>query len=174
MAVPRLTCFLPSGGCTRPGTRWTSAWRRTEAHGPDGEFQETLRRLAIFDEGLAEAGLGPSLAEALALDAKTVALLQLAVWRYVYRAVDQYGQVIDILVSARRDAAAARRFFQRALATLKVVPAGPGRLRCRQYLHLGDACGLSRDHHDHQARRPYEATKGRGEPWPQHRAPAEW
>ncbi|MBF9132229.1 IS6 family transposase [Plantactinospora sp. S1510] len=44
------------------------------------------------------------------------------VWRYVYRAVDQYGQVIDVLVSARRDAGAARRFFQRALSTLKVTP----------------------------------------------------
>jgi transposase, IS6 family len=44
------------------------------------------------------------------------------VWRYVYRAVDQYGQVIDVLVSARRDADAARRFFRRALTTLKVVP----------------------------------------------------
>jgi transposase, IS6 family len=30
------------------------------------------------------------------------------VWRSVYRAIDQYGQVIDVLVSARRDAAAAR------------------------------------------------------------------
>jgi transposase-like protein len=44
------------------------------------------------------------------------------VWRYVYRAVDQYGQVIDVLLSARRDAVAARRFFSRALRTLKVVP----------------------------------------------------
>jgi transposase-like protein len=44
------------------------------------------------------------------------------VWRYVYRAVDQYGQIIDVLVSARRDADAARRFFQRALRMLKVVP----------------------------------------------------
>jgi transposase-like protein len=44
------------------------------------------------------------------------------VWRYVYRAVDQYGQVIDVLVSARRDADAARRFFRRALSTLKVKP----------------------------------------------------
>src|SRR6059036_1241468 len=26
------------------------------------------------------------------------------IWRYVYRAVDQHGQVIDVLVSARRDA----------------------------------------------------------------------
>ena len=37
------------------------------------------------------------------------------IWRYVYRAVDQHGQVIDILVSARRDGAAARRFFNRVL-----------------------------------------------------------
>jgi transposase, IS6 family len=32
-------------------------------------------------------------------------------WRYVYRAIDQFGQVIDVFVSPRRDAAAARRFF---------------------------------------------------------------
>jgi transposase-like protein len=44
------------------------------------------------------------------------------VWRYVYRAIDQDGQVIDVLVSARRDAATARRFFHRALMVLKVVP----------------------------------------------------
>jgi IS6 family transposase len=33
------------------------------------------------------------------------------VCRYVYRAVDQHGQVIDVLVSRRRDIKAARRFF---------------------------------------------------------------
>ena len=44
------------------------------------------------------------------------------VWRYVYRAVDQHGQVIDTLVSARRDAHGTRRFFQQALSTLKVTP----------------------------------------------------
>jgi IS6 family transposase len=38
------------------------------------------------------------------------------------RAMGQHGQVIDVLVSARRDAAAARRFFQRAIAALKVTP----------------------------------------------------
>src|SRR6185295_2235065 len=43
------------------------------------------------------------------------------VWRYVYRAVDQDGQVIDVLVSARRDAVAARLFFTGALRTLKVT-----------------------------------------------------
>jgi transposase-like protein len=33
------------------------------------------------------------------------------VWRYVYRAVDQYGQVIDVYVSKRRNIVAARKFF---------------------------------------------------------------
>ena len=36
-------------------------------------------------------------------------------WRYLYRAVDQYGQVIDVLLSERRDTTAARQFFVRAL-----------------------------------------------------------
>jgi transposase-like protein len=43
-------------------------------------------------------------------------------WRYVYRAIDQFGQVIDVFVSPRRDAAAARRFFERALGATKVTP----------------------------------------------------
>ena len=37
-------------------------------------------------------------------------------WPYLYRAVDQYGQVIDVLLSDHRDTAAARRFFIRAMA----------------------------------------------------------
>jgi transposase, IS6 family len=36
-------------------------------------------------------------------------------WRYVYRAVDQHGQVIDVYVSKKRDIAAARQFFDGAL-----------------------------------------------------------
>jgi hypothetical protein len=43
-------------------------------------------------------------------------------WRYVYRAIDQHGQVIDVLLSTRWDAAAARRFFIHALRMLNVVP----------------------------------------------------
>jgi transposase-like protein len=38
------------------------------------------------------------------------------VWRYVYRAVDQYGQVIDVFVSKRRNVAAATNFFESMLA----------------------------------------------------------
>jgi transposase, IS6 family len=36
-------------------------------------------------------------------------------WVYLYRAIDQFGQVIDVLVSQKRDLAATCRFFTRAL-----------------------------------------------------------
>jgi transposase, IS6 family len=36
-------------------------------------------------------------------------------WVYLYRAIDQFGQVIDVLVSMKRDVAATRRFFTQAL-----------------------------------------------------------
>jgi transposase-like protein len=44
-----------------------------------------------------------------------------AVWTYLYRAVDSLGQTIDFLRSVRRDAAAARRFFRKALAQPHIV-----------------------------------------------------
>jgi len=37
------------------------------------------------------------------------------VWRYVYRAVDQHGQVIDVFVSKHRDIAATKQFFSASL-----------------------------------------------------------
>jgi IS6 family transposase len=37
-------------------------------------------------------------------------------WTYLYRAVDKTGQTIDFLLSAKRDASAAKRFFRKALA----------------------------------------------------------
>jgi len=38
-------------------------------------------------------------------------------WRYVYRAVDQSGQVIDMMVSTKRDVKAATRFFSAAIGS---------------------------------------------------------
>src|SRR5680860_812177 len=38
-------------------------------------------------------------------------------WRYVYRAIDQYGQIIDVYVSPRRDTRAAQRFFATVLGS---------------------------------------------------------
>jgi len=41
---------------------------------------------------------------------------------YLWRAVDQNGVVLDILVQPRRDAKAAKRFFRRLLRGLQYVP----------------------------------------------------
>ena len=38
--------------------------------------------------------------------------------RYLYRAVDSTGQTIDFLLTAKRDAAAAKRFFRKAVGAL--------------------------------------------------------
>ena len=41
---------------------------------------------------------------------------------YLWRAVDQHGAVLDILVQSRRNAKAARRFFKKLLKGLQYVP----------------------------------------------------
>ena len=43
-------------------------------------------------------------------------------WTYIYRAIDQDGQVIDAYFSQRRNAAAARTSFERAITETGVVP----------------------------------------------------
>jgi transposase, IS6 family len=42
-------------------------------------------------------------------------------WVYLYRAVDAAGQTIDFLLSPKRDAAAAKRFFRKALKQPRTV-----------------------------------------------------
>ena len=37
-------------------------------------------------------------------------------WTYLYRAVDRNGETLDFMLSERRDLAAARKFFRRAIA----------------------------------------------------------
>lgn len=51
-------------------------------------------------------------------------------WKYLYRAVDRLGHTVDFLRTAKRDLAAARRFFERAI----------------------DLNGRSREDHDRQER----------------------
>jgi putative transposase len=37
------------------------------------------------------------------------------VWKYLYRAVDKHGKTVDFLLTAKRDMAAAKRFFDKAM-----------------------------------------------------------
>ena len=41
---------------------------------------------------------------------------------YLWRAVDQYGNVLDILVTSKRDKQAAKRFFRKLLKGCRYVP----------------------------------------------------
>ncbi len=43
-------------------------------------------------------------------------------WRYLYRAIDEHGQIVDVYLSDRRNAAAAHRFFKQAVDTSNVTP----------------------------------------------------
>ena len=84
------------------------------------------------------------------------------VWRYLYRAIDQHGQVIDVLISARRDAAAARRFFAHALQRLKVIPTEVITDAALVYPTVLDELVPSAWHHvERYANNPIEADHGR-------------
>ena len=81
-------------------------------------------------------------------------------WRYLFRAIDECGQIVDVYLSDRRDAASARAFFERALSVAERQPSRvtsdkancyPPALRallpaaehrCSKYLNNG----LERDH----------------------------
>jgi transposase-like protein len=94
------------------------------------------------------------------------------VWPYVHRAVDQYGQVIDVLVSVRRDADAARRFFRRTrlhaeLATrpLRTQPRRPAGNAGRRCVHRTRPSHLTADPTRVQhVRRSHNATAPHHQP----------
>lgn len=86
-------------------------------------------------------------------------------WTYLYRAVDKQGRTVDFLLSEKRDVAAARRFFRkaiknngaprvitldayaashRAVAELKAVGTLPARVRLRSSKYLNNV--IEQDH----------------------------
>ncbi len=82
-------------------------------------------------------------------------------WRYVYRAVDEQGQVVDVYVSERRDAEAAATFFRQALQSTGCRPrvvttdkaaAYPPALAqvLPEVLHLAGKCEQQTIERDHQ------------------------
>jgi IS6 family transposase len=65
-------------------------------------------------------------------------------------AVDQFGQVIDVCLSKRRDTAAARCFFARALNTTKVSPAEVVTDKAAAYRRVIDELMPGAWHHSEQ------------------------
>ena len=101
-------------------------------------------------------------------------------WRSVYRAVDQFGHVIDVYVSTRRAGRAARRFLEHALRSTAVTPSevttdkAPAYLRvldelAPQALHRTEQYGNNRIEADHaqlkRRLRPMRGLKTAAPPW---------
>jgi transposase-like protein len=81
-------------------------------------------------------------------------------WTYPYRAVGQHGQVIDVLLSVRRDLAAARPFFARALRA-DTTPAEVTTDRAAVYPRVLDELVPRRCTSWSSANNPIEADHGR-------------
>jgi transposase-like protein len=83
-------------------------------------------------------------------------------WRYLFRATDQFGQVIDVFLSPRRNREAARRFFARAIDRTRVSPVEITTDRYRVYPRVLDEL-LPAALHDTQvhANNPIETDHGR-------------
>jgi len=87
-------------------------------------------------------------------------------WRYVYRAIDQFGQVIDVFVSPQRDAMAARRFFEQAIRTTKVTPVEVVTDRAATYpMVLDDLLPAPWHRTEQYANNRVEADHGRLKSW---------
>jgi hypothetical protein len=71
-------------------------------------------------------------------------------WIYLYRAIDQNGQVVDVMLSARRDLAAARRLFTRALRA-GTVPAEVAFVQNFRRGHYEIATDIPARHRLHEA-----------------------
>jgi transposase-like protein len=87
-------------------------------------------------------------------------------WRYVYRAVDQFGQVIDVFMSRQRDAQAAGRFFERAMGATKVTPTEVVTDRAATYpIVMDDLLPAAWHRTEQYANNHVEADHGRLKAW---------
>jgi transposase-like protein len=83
-------------------------------------------------------------------------------WRYLFRAIDQFGQVIDVSLSTKRNSEAARRFFVQAIDRTRISPLEVTTDRYRLYprvLHEIAPAALHRT--DSHANNSLEADHGR-------------
>ncbi len=83
-------------------------------------------------------------------------------WCYLYRAIDQFGQVIDVYLSARRDAKAARAFFDSAMTVTQTEPVEVVTDRARAYVRvIEDLVPMAWHHIEQYANNPIECDHGR-------------
>ena len=83
-------------------------------------------------------------------------------WRYLFRAIDQFGQVIDVFLSPRRDANAARRFFTQAIDRTRISPGEVTTDRYRVYPRVLDELLPAAFHSPEvHANNPIETDHGR-------------
>jgi transposase-like protein len=83
-------------------------------------------------------------------------------WRYLFRAIDQFGQVIDVYLSRRRGREAARRFFARAMADTRISPVEVTTDRYRVYPRVLDELMPAAIHRtDVHANNPLATDHGR-------------
>ncbi len=83
-------------------------------------------------------------------------------WCYLYRAIDQFGHVVDVYFSERRDAAAAGLFFSRAIASTRIEPTEVVTDRAKAYPRvLDDLLPAARHDVEQYANNKVEADHGR-------------
>ncbi len=83
-------------------------------------------------------------------------------WRYLFRAIDQFGQVIDVYLSPRRDANAARLFFAQAIGRPRISPVEVTTDRYRLYPRVLDEMLPAAFHETEvHANNPIETDHGR-------------
>jgi transposase-like protein len=83
-------------------------------------------------------------------------------WRYLFRAIDQFGQVIDVFLSSRRNREAARRFFMGAIGRTRISPVEVTTDRYRVYPRLVDELFPAAFHcTEVHANNPLETDHGR-------------
>jgi IS6 family transposase len=83
-------------------------------------------------------------------------------WRYLFWAIDQFGQVIDVFLSPRRNTEAARRFLAQAISRTRGSPTEVTTDRYRAYPRVLDEL-LPTAFHDTEvhANNPLETDHGR-------------
>jgi putative transposase len=83
---------------------------------------------------------------------------------YLWRSVDQDGEVLDILVQSHRDKKAAKKFFRRLLKRLRYVPRAIITDKLRSYSAarvevMPSVAHLQQKHQNNRAENSYQATR---------------